>query len=85
MSKKKSQVTEDEIWEYDNVPVGVAADYLGKTPGFIQAAIKSQRTPFGVGTMMPGGKWSFQISPGMLIAYKKGGMIVHIRNSYELI
>ncbi len=77
-------VTEAEILKCDNVPVEMAAAYLGKTPEFLRCAMKSQRCPFGVGVKMPGGQWSYSVSPGMLIAYKKGEMIIHIRNSGEL-
>lgn len=78
------QITDEKIREYNNVPVAVAADYLGKTPEFIRCAIRSQRCPFGIAVQMEGGQWSYSISPGMLIAYKNGNMIIHIRNSGEL-
>lgn len=80
----KPKVTEDEILSHDNVPVELAADYLGKTANFLRCAMQSQRCPFGIGVKMEGGKWSYSISPGMLIAYKTGDMIIHIRNSGEL-
>lgn len=77
-------VTENEILACDNVPVDMAAAYLGKTAEFLRCAMQSQRCPFGVGVKMRGGQWSYSISPGMLLAYKQGKMIVHIRNTGEL-
>lgn len=79
------KVSDEEILSCDNVPVETAAAYLGKTPEFLRCAMKSQRCPFGVGVRMPGGQWSYSVSPGMLVAYKNGGMIIHIRNSGELL
>lgn len=81
----KKVVTEEDIRQYDNVPVSVAAAYIGKTIVFLQSALKSQRCPFGCAVLMDGGKWSYSISPGMLIAYKTGTMIIHIRNTGELL
>ena len=77
-------ITDEEILTYDNVPVSIAASYLDKTEEFIRCAMQSQRCPFGMGVRMYGGRWSYSISPGMLIAYKRGNMIIHIRNSGEL-
>lgn len=82
MAKK---ITTEDIMLYDNVPVSVAAAYLGKTVVSLQCALKSQRCPFGYAVLMDGGKWSYSISPGMLTAYKNGTMIVHIRNTGELL
>ena len=76
MARVKSDKTpsDEEILSYDNVPVTVAADYLGCGIPSIRSALQSGRAPFGYATRSgeDGGKWMPQISPGLLVAYKNG-------------
>lgn len=66
----------EEILSYDNVPVEAAAKYLGKPKPFVYMGLRAGRLPFGTAVEMPGGEWSYHISPGLLIAYKEGTLPV---------
>ena len=63
---------EKEILKYDNVPVKVAAKYLGVGEQFIR--IQMQRDIISIGCVKtnPQGKHQYYISPGKLISYKTG-------------
>ncbi len=63
---------DQEILKMDNVPVATAAEYIGKTPEFVRCALIQKVLPFGGAVKMPGGKYSYHISPGLLVAYKRG-------------
>lgn len=65
--------TDDEIWGYNNVPYGIAARYLGWSDITVRRALQQERAPFGIAAQNPDtGSWSYNISPGALIAYKNG-------------
>lgn len=66
--------TDAEILAYDNVPVPVAAAYLGCGVNSLREALQQGRAPFGyaVRSGADDGKWMPQISPGQLVAYKNG-------------
>ena len=66
--------TDEEILSYDNVPVQVAADYLGYGVVSLREALQQGKAPFGyaVRSREDGGRWMPQISPGQLVAYKNG-------------
>ena len=66
-----SKYTEDHIRMFDNVPIDVAADYLGVYAERLRNAIKSGKMPF-IGVSVDGTKSMFIISPGGLIAWKNG-------------
>lgn len=40
-----------------------AAKLMGKSPEWVREGLKAQRFPFGYGVEMPGGRWSYWISP----------------------
>ena len=63
---------EKEILKYDNVPVKVAAKYLGVGEQFIR--IQMQRDIISIGCVKtnPQGKHQYYISPAKLISYKTG-------------
>lgn len=68
-----AKYTENDIKAYDNVPIDVAADYLGVYAERLRNAIKSGKMPFiGVSVSVDGTKSMFIISPGGLIAWKNG-------------
>lgn len=71
---QKKIPTDDEILSYDNVPVSVAASYLGCGVVSLREALQQERTPFGysVRGKGEGSKWTFHISPGQLVSYKNG-------------
>ena len=72
--------TEAEIRQYDNVPVGVAARYLGMGANSLYYALQDGRAPFGFSVerdseaTYTGRTYTYHISPGLLIAYKNGQM-----------
>ena len=63
---------DSEILQYDDVPVDVASKYIGKSKPFIYYGLRDSRLPFGCAVQMESGKWSYSISPGLLVAYKRG-------------
>ncbi len=72
--------TTDDIKCLDNVPVEVAAKYLGVSKIFVMDGLRSQRLPIGAAVKKK--IWMYHISPGKLIAYKAGTQNVII-NIYE--
>ena len=74
---ENKSVTAADIMEMDDVPVEIAAKYLGKSKGFIMASLRDKTLPIGAGTLMAK-RWVYHISPGMLVAYKTGKMKIEI-------
>lgn len=66
------RVTEEKILSYDNVPVSVAAEFLGTSQQFIRVLLQKERAPIGTAVQMSGTKWTYHVSPGLLIEYKNG-------------
>lgn len=67
--------SEKEILQYDNVPVTVAASYIGWTEHALRLAIREKRAPFGI-AVEGEGRYIFNISPGGLVKYKQEGVSV---------
>ena len=63
---------EEKILSYRNVPVNVAADYLGVSLEFIRTGIETEKLPIGVCVKMSGTRRKFLISPERLIAFRHG-------------
>lgn len=63
---------EDKILSYKNVPVRVAAEYLGVSLEFVRSGIERGFLPFGVCVTGSLGRRSFFISPNKLIEFAKG-------------
>lgn len=62
-----------DIKQYCNVPVDVAARYIGWSSVTITNALKQERAPFGFASQNPEtGSFSYNISPGLLVKYKNG-------------
>jgi hypothetical protein len=76
MPRKASyKVPEDEeILRQDNVPVEMAARYIGWSSTTLYYALQEQRAPFGVAVKSPKGGWTYNISPGLLVKYKRGDL-----------
>lgn len=79
MPRKKtpSTPTEEEILSYNNVPLDVAAKYIGWSTCNVSWALQQERAPYGhaaqTGSKEDGTPtYSYNISPGLLIAYKRG-------------
>lgn len=65
--------TKTEIRRYQNVPVDVAAKYLGASPTTIMRALQDGRAPFGFASKNPEKNYyTYQISPERLIRYQSG-------------
>lgn len=77
---RKSSVgtpTEQEILGYNNVPLNVAAKFIGWSSSTITKALIQERAPFGVAAQTGVGKsgrpnYTYNISPGLLVKYKNG-------------
>jgi len=75
MARKRTKVAvpDEEILTYDNVPYEIAATYIGWSDVSIRNALKQGRAPFGCAAQNPETKtWSYNISPGLLVNYKRG-------------
>ena len=75
-------ITDEEILAYDNVPVPIAAQYIGWTPNKLYYALQDHQVPFGFVAEREsekracGASWTYNISPGLLVAYKRGTLTV---------
>lgn len=70
--RPKPEAPSDEaILAYDNVPVNVAAQYIGWPEASLRLALREQRAPFGI-AVQGEGRYTFHISPGGLVRYKRG-------------
>lgn len=73
--------TEADIRSYQNVPVDVAAKYLGSSPDTIKRALKDGRAPFGFASKNPEKNYyTYQISPERLIRYQTGELPMYSIN-----
>ena len=65
--------TEEAILAYNNVPIELAAKFIGWSDITIRYALQEERAPFGMAAQNPKtGTWSYNISPGLLLKYKSG-------------
>lgn len=73
--------TETEIRKYSNVPVDVAAKFLGASTVTIKRALQDGRAPFGFAALNPETGWhAYQISPERLIRYQSGELPMYSIN-----
>lgn len=71
-----SKYTDNDIKAYDNVPIEVAADYLGVPPDRLRRILKAGTMPFiGGSANNECGKTMFIVSPGGLVNFKKGTLL----------
>ena len=54
-----------------NVPVDMAARYLGMSTATLYEALQDERAPFGFAVHKEK-QWTYQISPGLLVRYQNG-------------
>lgn len=66
--------TDQEILAYNNVPVELAAKYIGWSTCNVYYALQQERAPFGTAARTGESSWTYSISPGLLIAYKRGDL-----------
>lgn len=64
--------TDQEIMSYNNVPVDVAAKYIGWSSCNVYRALQQERAPFGMAAQTSETAWTYNISPGLLVKYKNG-------------
>jgi len=71
--REKTQINKADILQYDNVPVKIAAPYLGISDQAVKSGIQHGIFKFGV---QNGGKGAgFIISPQKLIEHKEGALV----------
>lgn len=67
--------TDEDIMAYSNVPVDVAASYIGWSTPTVYAALQDDRAPFGFAVQSQKTKtWAYNISPGLLVKYHRGDL-----------
>lgn len=71
---------EETLNKYKNVPVSVAAKLLDVSQNYIRVGLRDGRLPFGTAVQISNGKWTFQISPGLLREYITGSSL---KNYFE--
>lgn len=79
MPKKRDKpvaITEAEILEHANVPVYLAAKYIGWSTATLYYALRDGRAPFGFASCHENEQaetvWTYNICPRLLIGYKNG-------------
>ena len=79
-------LTDQEILAMDNVPPRTgrypkipAASYLDVAALSVYFALQQRAAPYGYAVKNPGGKWSYSISPGLLVAYKRGTLKIEMK------
>lgn len=75
-------ITDADILAYDNVPVPIAAQYIGWSANKLYYALQDHQVPFGFVAEQEsakracGASWTYNISPGLLVAYKRGTLTI---------
>ena len=78
----KRPLTDEEIMAYDNVPIDVAARYIGWSSPTIYRALREERAPFGFAVCSEEtGSWTYNISPGLLL---EEVMVRHVQEALDL-
>ena len=84
---KKSTIpppADDVILAQANVPVDLAAKYIGWSSPTLYRALQECRAPFGFAVRSNKG-WAYNISPGLLVKYKQGDLPTYrLREVQEL-
>jgi hypothetical protein len=57
---------------YKNVPVQIAAEYMGVSPMFIRFGLRDGKLPIGIAIQMTNERFTYHISPERLISYQTG-------------
>lgn len=70
--EKPPTPTDAEILAHDNVPVDIAARYLGWPEQTVRLALREGRATFGIAVRNNG--LTYKISPGGLVKYKREGV-----------
>lgn len=70
----------ENIMNYKNVPVSVAAKLLDVSPMYIRIGLRNNRLPIGSAVQISGTQWTYHISPGLLKEYIEGK---ELKNYFE--
>lgn len=62
----------EDILAKDKITVIEAAEYLDASPEVVRCGLIQHVLPIGAAILGPGGRWVYHISPGLLVAYKRG-------------
>ena len=80
-NRERAPITDADILAYDNVPVPIAAQYIGWNANKLYYALQDHQVPFGFvaeresSARACGASWTYNISPGLLVAYKRGTLV----------
>lgn len=80
-NRERAPITDADILAYDNVPVPIAAQYIGWNANKLYYALQDRQVPFGFVAEREstaracGASWTYNISPGLLVAYKRGTLV----------
>ena len=80
-TRERGPITDADILAYDNVPVPIAAQYIGWNANKLYYALQDHQVPFGFVAEREstaracGASWTYNISPGLLVAYKRGTLV----------
>ena len=80
-NRERVPITDADILAYDNVPVPIAAQYIGWNANKLYYALQDHQAPFGFVAEREstaracGASWTYNISPGLLVAYKRGTLV----------
>ena len=80
-NRERVPITDADILAYDNVPVPIAAQYIGWNANKLYYALQDHQVPFGFVAEREstaracGASWTYNISPGLLVAYKRGTLV----------
>ena len=73
--------SDNEILAMRNVPPKMAAKYLDVSLLSVYYALQQHVVPYGYAVENPGGKWSYHISPGLLVAYQRGTLKIEMKTA----
>lgn len=89
MAKTRCDQTpkDKEILSYTNVPVSVAASYLGISQQAVRDGLSQKTAPYGFAIQnQETGTWTFHISPGLLVNYQNGVLNgLNVTNAVEIV
>ena len=72
-AKASAVPTDEQILKLQSVPTDMAGVYIGMSSTTLTNALRQQRAPFGFAVQnLELGTWTYNISPGLLVAYKRG-------------
>lgn len=88
MAKERCDQTpkDEEILSYTNVPVSIAAAYLGISPQVVRDGLSQKTAPYGFAIQnQETGTRTFHISPGLLVNYQNGVLNgLNVTNAVEI-